>query len=79
MSKTDDTGTNPIVLTGDQITALREGLFVRAYAIAARTDGAMQLTRTYRATVRGFNDDYGHRCKTWADVRAVLIAAGVKL
>lgn len=79
MSKTDDTGTGPIVLTGDQITALREGLFVRAYAVAARTDGAMQLTRTYRATVRGFSSEYGHKCKTWADVRAVLKAAGVRV
>lgn len=67
------------VLTGDQIMAFRESTLVRAYATAARTDGKMQLTRVFRATVAKFNAEYGHACKSWADVRAVLNAAGVKL
>lgn len=66
------------VLTGEQITALRESALLIAYKTAARHDGQMQLTRAFKATVRKFNTQYGHSCRTWADVRAVLVAAGVK-
>jgi hypothetical protein len=78
---TEETPAKPaiIVLTGEQITALASSARLIAYRVAARSDGKMQLTHAFRATVKGFNADYGHSCRTWADVRAVFLAAGIKL
>ena len=67
-----------IVPTPEVVAALRSSTLLIAYKTAARHNGTMQLTRAFRATVAKFNKEYGQSCRTWADVRAVMIAAGIK-
>lgn len=49
---------------------VRERLMVRAYLTTATSPSRprMQLTRAFTATIKGFNDAYGARCRTWDQV-----------
>lgn len=58
------------IVTGQGILAVREAVILRAYETRAKT--GMNLTRAFTATISGFNDTYGQKCRTWADVAAVI-------
>ena len=45
---------------------VRNRLLLRAYRTKAKT--GMDISRVFRATIKGFNAEYGQTCKTWADV-----------
>lgn len=60
------------IVTGERATRLvADAMRFRAYHTRATSPMQMQMTRTFRATVRGFNADYGFTCKSWADVAKV--------
>ena len=46
----------------------------RAFHTRATSPGGMQLTRNFRATVKGFNEAYGFTCRNWADVAEITTA-----
>lgn len=56
------------VVTGDALLEVAWRTRLMAYRTAARSGGKMQLTRVFRATIKGFNSDYGQSCRTWDDV-----------
>lgn len=56
------------VVTGDGIARVAASARLMAYSTAARHQGRMQLTRNFKATIKGFNADYGRTCKTWDQV-----------
>ena len=62
------------VVTGEGISKVAASARLMAYATAARSQGRMQLTRNFRATIKGFNADYGRACKTWDDVAQAVKA-----
>lgn len=56
-----------VVVAGRAATlAVRERMILRAYMTKATT--GMDLTGAFRATIKGFNDTYRARCKSWAQV-----------
>jgi hypothetical protein len=61
----ESTGVEAVV-TGDGVRKVADRMRLRAYRTRATT--GMNLTRVFRATIKGFNADYGTTCKTWADV-----------
>jgi hypothetical protein len=62
------------VVTGEAILAVRDWMLFRAYHVRANSPTGMQLSRHFRATVKGFNDDFGYACRNWADVAEVTKA-----
>lgn len=56
------------VVTGDGVRQVAARARLIAYRTAAQSGGKMQLTRVFRATIKGFNADYGQSCRTWSDV-----------
>lgn len=58
------------VVTGDGIRDVREAMILRAYETRAKT--GMNLTRAFAATISGFNDTYGHKCRTWDQVAETI-------
>ena len=60
------------VVTGERATRLvADAMRFRAYHTRATSPAGMQATRHFRATIKGFNSDYGFACKSWADVAEV--------
>lgn len=49
--------------------AVRERMILRAYLTKATT--GMNLTRVFAPTVKGFNETYGARCRSWDQVAQV--------
>jgi len=45
---------------------VRSRLILRAYVTRAKT--GRNLSRVFTPTIKGFNADYGTKCKSWADV-----------
>lgn len=58
------------VVTYPHTLALRDRMIMRAYLITATSTfrPRMQLTRNFTATIKGFNEAYGARCRNWAQV-----------
>lgn len=54
------------VVTYPYTLAVRDRMILRAYMTKATT--GMDLTGAFRATIKGFNDTYRARCKSWAQV-----------
>lgn len=54
------------VVTGEGMTWLRDRMILRAF----RTKGATGLNPTghVNLTIKGFNEAYGARCKSWAQI-----------
>lgn len=60
------------IIVGEAATrAFADRMRLRAYLTRAESPTGMQLTRAFRATVKGFNADYGQACRNWADVARV--------
>jgi hypothetical protein len=47
---------------------LRERMILRAFMTRATSPGGMQLSRAFTATIKGFNETYGAKCRTWSQV-----------
>lgn len=62
------------VVTGGAVLAVRNWMLLRAYHTRATSPGGMQLTSRFRATVKGFNADFGYACRNWSDVAEVTKA-----
>jgi len=58
-------GVEAVVIAPNTIK-VRSRLILSAYATRAKT--GMNLSRAFTPTVKGFNAEYGTRCKTWAHV-----------
>lgn len=58
------------VVTYPYTLALRERMIMRAYLTTATSTSKprMQMTRMFTATIKGFNEAYGARCRNWAQV-----------
>jgi hypothetical protein len=55
-----------IVVGPENTIKVRSRLILRAYSTRAKT--GMDTSRAFKATVKGFNAEYGTSCKTWAEV-----------
>lgn len=57
-----------VVVAPEAMLKVRDMVTLMAYRTAASTQGRMQLSRAFRATIKGFNKAYGQNCRTWGDV-----------
>jgi hypothetical protein len=62
------------VVAGEaNMVSFRQRMILRAYMTTATSPSRprMQLTRNFTATIKGFNEAYGAKCKSWDQVAQV--------
>lgn len=57
-----------VIAGRDNMVSFRRRMLLRAYLTRAESPTGMQLTRSFTATIKGFNEEFGQACRTWKDV-----------
>lgn len=63
-----------VVVGVEAMQAIQNWIMFRAFHTRATSPGGMQMTRAFKATVKGFNEAYGFTCRNWSEVAEVTKA-----